>query len=96
MSRKRLIGNDIVLIVFSEASQGEFNIDSIISKQIHVVLLVRCINSEDRNLSTDYDFTVQVYRNGGIPDIPIYFDSKLPLSSDCSEHRDQLLATCKS
>lgn len=66
MERKRFIGNDVVVLVFRTPRDPPLiRLSTILSKQVHVVIVVSPTGSE-----LAMGFTLQIYRKRGVPEIP--------------------------
>jgi hypothetical protein len=83
IERKRHIGNDVTIIVFTE-SQEPFQLSSIISKQNHVVVLVQPL-PEDK-------YRINVAAKVGVPNFITLPEP--PIISNDSKSREYLMHLC--
>lgn len=63
IERKRHIGNDIVIVIFQESKQYPINIQSFISKQTHVIVIISSVDPESYEMVVLYKKGVPINTN---------------------------------
>lgn len=86
IERKRHIGNDIVNIIYLEDGQGGFDLGSVISKQTHVLVLVRP--------KSEAFVKVQIFVKGEVS-LRLPYDGSTTFQLDSSTEKERFAKLCK-